>query len=136
MPVEVQTLKSVGFKDISMSFQDNPLTNDLIALKNEKAIVQAVKNLVLTDPGERLYRPDLGTGLSSSLFDLIDVISAAQIADYIESTIKNYEPRVILTNVNVTPDFEINGFYTTIVYTIVGIEPTPRELSFPLVKTR
>jgi len=126
----------VGFKDISMSFQDNPLTNDLIALKNEKAIVQAVKNLVLTDPGERLYRPDLGTGLSSSLFDLIDVISAAQIADYIESTIKNYEPRVILTNVNVTPDFEINGFYTTIVYTIVGIEPTPRELSFPLVKTR
>ena len=119
-----------------MSFQDNPLTNDLIALKNEKAIVQAVKNLVLTDPGERLYRPDLGTGLSSSLFDLIDVISAAQIADYIESTIKNYEPRVILTNVNVTPDFEINGFYTTIVYTIVGIEPTPRELSFPLVKTR
>jgi phage baseplate assembly protein W len=136
MSVEVQTLKSVGFKDISMSFQDNPLTNDLIALKNEKAIVQAVKNLVLTDPGERLYRPDLGTGLSSSLFDLIDVISAAQIADYIESTIKNYEPRVILTNVNVTPDFEINGFYTTIVYTIVGIEPTPRELSFPLVKTR
>lgn len=136
MPVEVQTLKSVGFKDISMSFQDNPLTNDLIALKNEKAIAQAVKNLVLTDPGERFYRPDLGTGLSSSLFDLIDVISAAQIADYIESTIKNYEPRVILTNVNVTPDFEINGFYTTIVYTIVGIEPTPRELSFPLVKTR
>ena len=136
MPVEVQTLKSVGFKDISMSFQDNPLTNDLIALKNEKAIAQAVKNLVLTDPGERFYRPDLGTGLSQSLFDLIDTISAAQVASYVENTIRNYEPRVNLTKVNVTPDFELNGFYATIEYTIVGIEPTTQALSFPLVKTR
>jgi len=136
MPVEVQTLKSVGFKDISMSFQDNPLTNDLIALKNEKAIAQAVKNLVLTNPGERFYRPNLGTGLSQSLFDIIDNISAAQVASYVENTIKNYEPRVNLTNVTVQPDFELNGFYATIEYTIVGIEPTQQELSFPLVKTR
>lgn len=136
MPVEVQTLKSVGFKDISMSFQDNPLTNDLIALKNEKAIAQAVKNLVLTDPGERFYRPDLGTGLSQSLFDLIDNISAAQVASYVENTIRNYEPRVNLTNVTVQPDSELNGFNATIEYTIVGIDPTPQELSLPLVKTR
>ena len=134
MPVEVQTLKSVGFKDISMSFQDNPLTNDLIALKNEKAIAQAVKNLVLTDPGERFYRPDLGTGLSQSLFDLIDNISAAQVASYVENTIRNYEPRVNLTNVTVQPDSELNGFNAT--KSIQSLNwNTTRTLTL-LVKTR
>ena len=50
---------SQGFKDISMSFQTNPLNNDLIALKNESAIARSIRNIVFTFPGEKFFDPDL-----------------------------------------------------------------------------
>ena len=53
---------SKGFKDLSASFQTSPLSNDLIALKNESAIAHSVRNLVLTIQGERPFQPVLGTG--------------------------------------------------------------------------
>ena len=49
---------SKSFKDLSMSFKFNPLSGDLIALKNENAIARAVRNIVLTTPGEKLFDPD------------------------------------------------------------------------------
>ena len=50
---------SKGFKDLSMSFKFNPLSGDLIALKNENAIARAVRNIVSTTPGEKFFDPDL-----------------------------------------------------------------------------
>ena len=136
MPVEVQQRTSVGFKDISMSFQKNPLTNDLIVQKDANAIAQSVKNLVLTDPGERFFNPDLGTGISQSLFDNIDVISASQIQVYVENTIRNYEPRVKLEEVVISPDYNNGLFNVTVKYEIVGVDIPVQALAFPLVKTR
>ena len=66
MPVQ---RRSKGFLDLSASFQENPLTNDLIALKNENAIARSVRNLVLTIQGERPFQPVLGTGVSQLLFE-------------------------------------------------------------------
>ena len=60
---------SKGFKDISMSFQVNPLSNDLIALKNENAIARSVRNIILTTPGEKFFDPNFGTKISDSLFE-------------------------------------------------------------------
>jgi len=136
MPVEVQQRTSVGFKDISMSFQKNPLTNDLIVQKDANAIAQSVRNLVLTDPGERFFNPDLGTGISQSLFENIDVISASQIQVYVENTIRNYEPRVRLQEVVILPDYSNGLFNVTVKYEIVGVDIPTQALAFPLVKTR
>jgi len=136
MPVEVQQRTSVGFKDLSMSFQKNPLSNDLIVLNHANAIAQAVKNLVLTDPGERFFNPDLGTGISESLFENVDVISASQIQVYVENTIRNYEPRVKLEEVVIVPDFDSGLFNVTVKYEIVGVDIPIQALAFPLVKTR
>lgn len=136
MPVEIQQRTSLGFKDLSMSFQKNPLTNDLIALNHANAIAQSVKNLVLTDPGERFFNPDLGTGLSESLFENIDIISASQVQVYVETTIQNYEPRVRLQEVIIVPDFDNGIFNATVKYEIVGIDVPQQALAFPLVKTR
>jgi len=52
---------SRGFKDLSMSFQNNPLTNDLIALKNENAIARSIRNIVFTVPGEKFFNEDFGS---------------------------------------------------------------------------
>ena len=67
---------SQGFKDISMTFQSNPLTGDLIALKNETAIARSVRNIVMTIPGERFFQPNFGSEINRVLFNNIDDLSA------------------------------------------------------------
>ncbi len=77
-----------------MSFQVNPLTDDLIAIKNQTAIARSIRNLVLTTPGERFFNNDLGSRVNDLLFENMDDITASSIKGEIENTIKNYEPRV------------------------------------------
>jgi phage baseplate assembly protein W len=127
---------SQGFKDISLSFQVNPLNYDLIATKNETAIARSVRNLIFTQPGEKFFNQNLGSSISRSLFDNIDPISASVIKDEIENTIKNYEPRVELIDVIVDPNYDNNEFNVTIRYYIVGIDVLPQQLSFALQPTR
>ena len=127
---------SKGFKDLSMTFQVNPINYDLIALKNETAIARSVRNLVLTYPGERFFNENLGSKVSRSLFENIDEISASVIKDEIENTIRNYEPRVDLISVSVSPNYDNNEFNVTINYKIVGIDVLPQQLSFALQPTR
>jgi len=127
---------SKGFKDLSMTFQINPINFDLIGLKNETAIARSVRNLVLTYPGERFFNENLGSKVSRSLFENLDEISASVVKDEIENTIRNYEPRVNLISVNVVPNYDEGEFNVTINYRIVGIDVLPQQLSFALQPTR
>lgn len=133
MPVE---RVSKAFKDISMSFQANPLNRDLIALKNESAISRSVRNLVFTSPGERFFNQNLGSNVSKVLFENIDPISASTIKDEITNTIINYEPRVQLIGVDVSPNYDSNEFNVTIRYYIIGINVPAQQLTFALQPTR
>tara|TARA_B100001029_G_C14635272_1_gene221365 strand:+ start:35 stop:436 length:402 start_codon:yes stop_codon:yes gene_type:complete len=133
MPVEKV---SRGFKDISMSFEVNPINNDIIGIKNETAIARSIRNLVLTKPGEKFFNPNLGSKVSQTLFDTVDQISAAAIRDEIETTIIRFEPRVKLSDVAVTPDFDNYTFDVKIVYDIVGIDALTQQLTFALQPTR
>jgi phage baseplate assembly protein W len=85
---------SRGFRDLSLSFSRNPLTDDLISLKNEVAIARSVRNLVMTFTGERFFQPKVGSRVSRLLFDNMSPILADQIKDEISTTIKLNEPRV------------------------------------------
>ena len=127
---------STGFKDISMSFQSNPLSNDLIALKNESAIARSVRNIVFTLPGEKFFNEDFGSRISRSLFENVDQISASIIEDEIRNSITNYEPRVNLIDVQVTPDYDNGEFNAVIIYRVVGIDVSPQKLQFVLQSTR
>ena len=133
MPVE---RVSRGFKDISMSFEVNPINADIIGVKNDTAIARSIRNLVLTTPGERFFNEDLGSGVSELLFDVLDDISGAVIRDEIEQTIIRFEPRVKLTDVKVKPDYDNNEFNVTITYDIVGMDALPQQLNFALQPTR
>ena len=127
---------SRGFKDLSASFQTNPLSNDLIALKNESAIARSVRNLVLTIQGERPFQPVLGTGVSRLLFDNMDKLTAAAIRSELRTTIENYEPRVEINEIIVEADFERNAFDVTLQYFIIGMDVPEQELTFALEPTR
>ena len=127
---------SQGFKDLSMTFQSNPLNDDLIALKNANAIARSLRNIVFTLPGEKFFNPNFGSRITESLFENIDEISATVIVDEIRESIDNYEPRVELIDVIVNPDYENNGFNVNIVYEIIGIEIPAQELQFVLQSNR
>ena len=127
---------SKGFKDLSASFQTSPLSNDLIALKNESAIARSVRNLILTEQGERPFQPVLGTGVSRLLFENMDKLTASAIRSEIRTTIENYEPRVEINEILVEPDFEGNAMHVTLQYFIIGIDVPEQELTFALEPTR
>ena len=127
---------SQGFKDISMSFGSNPLTDDLIALKNENAIARSVRNIVMTLPGEKPFAPNFGSRVSALLFENMDEITSSLIVDEIRTSINNYEPRVELQSVDVFPDFEGNSYEVTIIYNIIGVDIPPQQLQFALEATR
>ena len=127
---------SPGFKDISMTFQANPLNFDLIGLKNENAIARSVRNIVFTLPGEKFFDEEFGSRISATLFENIDDISANVIVDEITQSIERYEPRVELINVEAFPNFDNNSFDVLIVYDIIGADVPPQELQFALQSTR
>ena len=127
---------SQGFKDISMSFQSNPLNNDLIGLKNENAIARSIKNIVFTVPGEKFFNENFGSDISEVLFENINDISASAIEDQITLSIENYEPRVELIEVRANPNYDNNQFDAVITYKIIGTDIPPQELQFVLLPTR
>ena len=127
---------SKSFKDISMSFKYNPLSGDLIGLKNENAIARSVRNIILTNPGEKIFDPNFGSNVSNILFETVDDITAVSIQDEIENSLKNYEPRVEIINVLVDPDYDNNQFDVTISYQIVGVDIPPTQIEFALLPSR
>ena len=127
---------SKSFKDISMSFQVNPLNYDLIAIKNETAIARSLRNLVLTNQGERFFDNNLGSRVNNLLFENLDDITVSSVRNEIENVINNYEPRVELISVIVTPDYDNGELNVVVKYYIVGIDAQPQQLSFALQPAR
>ena len=133
MPIE---RVSKGFKDISMTFQSNPLNDDLIAIKNESAIARSLRNIVFTKPGEKFFNESVGSRISESLFENIDDINATLIEDEIRESIDINEPRVELDSVKAFPIYDLNNFDVIIRYNIVGTEIPTQELQFVLQSSR
>ena len=119
-----------------MSFQVNPLTNDLIAIKNTTAIARSLRNLVLTTPGERFFNENLGSQVNNLLFENVDDVTAMSVRSEIIAVIENYEPRVKLLRVSVFPNNEEYNIDVTLTYQIIGIDIPIQELSFVLIPTR
>lgn len=127
---------SKGFRDVSMTFKRNPLTNDIISLKNETAISRSLRNIVYTLPGERPFNPEFGTNINRSLFDNMDNISARTLEEQITFSITRFEPRVNLLSVKAEPIYDNNEFNVTINYEIVGIDVPAQSLTFVLQSNR
>ena len=124
------------FKDVSMSFESNPLNDDLVSLSDTSAIARSIRNIVFTSPGEKFFNPDFGSRISESLFENVDEVSALAIEDEIRSSIINFEPRVNLLDTIVASNPDDNEMNVTIEYEIVGIDIPPQQLEFVLLPTR
>ena len=135
MPV-IRQRQSKRFKDISLSFKRHPVTNDILALRNEDAIKRSVRNLVETINEERFFNSLLGSRVRESLFEVPDNTIRATLKSQIENSILNFEPRVNLTDVIINHPNDTNDLEVTVVYDIIGQEATPQEITFILQPTR
>lgn len=136
MAVNAITRISRAFKDISLSFEPHPVTKDLPILKNERAIIRSVRNIVETIPTERFFNPDFGSDVRSSLFGIIDFATSSIIEDQIKTSITLYEPRVENVQVNVNPEYDDNSLEVTVIFDIIGQDFPTQEFTFILEATR
>ena len=127
---------SRAFKDISLSFSPHPVTKDLPVIKNESAIRRSIRNIVQTIPTEKFFDSDFGSDVYQSLFGFVDYGTAAVIQDQIQSTIRNYEPRVENVNVIVSPTPDENSFEAVVSFDIIGQQFPTQEYSCILETTR
>jgi len=128
--------KVLSFKDLNISFKPHPITGDLVVSKDVAAIKQAIRTLLLTNKGERLFQPDLGSDISRYLFEPLDFSIAGLVKSSITDLMNRYEPRVILSSISVVPDFDNNGLDVDMIVELIGREDEPIGISFFLDRTR
>ena len=127
---------SRSFKDISLSFARHPVTNDVIALKNEDAIKKSVVNLVITRLGERFFNDLLGTSVENSMFELQNSGISSFLQEEITSLLNNFEPRIKLRTVFIDEPADTNDLNINISYDIVGLPFPTQNIEFILQPTR
>jgi phage baseplate assembly protein W len=123
------------FTDLNLLFSPHPYTRDVFTLKNEDAIKASVKNLILTKNFERLFHPEIGCQVNSLMFENLDNATLASIKYTIENVIKNFEPRVTLTDVTVKDDPDVNAVAIVITF-LIGNSLQPVTVNTTLNRVR
>ena len=129
-------MASRAFKDINLSFKRHPVTNDVVAIRDEDAIKRSVKNIIFTILGEKPFEPNFGSVMNQSLFDLNTNLSEIKVSDEIKASLDNYEPRIDNVNVSVSILADSNEMNCTVQYDIVGLPSPTQEVDVLLFPAR
>jgi phage baseplate assembly protein W len=129
-----KSIQSEYYSDFLMNLDRNPISGELARVNNERSVVRAMKNLILTRRGERFFDSTIGCGIDNYLFEPMDDVTADLIRTSIETTITQHEPRVELKLVDVQPREDMNAYVIAITYALVN---APAQfLSFSTVLKR
>ena len=131
--VTIDTPRS--FRDLDLNFGIHPVKKDISVHLNEYAIINSVKNLVLTNFYERPFRPQVGSNVRRQLFENIDPIIASQLERSISETISNFEPRVKVKKTTAIPTFDENGYKIVLEFYIIN-NSNPVIIDFFLERIR
>jgi phage baseplate assembly protein W len=138
MPVEFisPVRKRVSlWSDFHKDFTINPISNDLAVKRDEESIKEALKNLILTDRGERLFQPNLGGDIRATLFENNTPATLKIVQEQVKSTILNFEPRVEIISVEAKSSLDSNTIQINILFYIKSSE-TPVTLTVFLERIR
>ena len=131
-----QEIKKVEtYSDISTNFIRHPITNELVTVKNEDSVRQALKNLILTSIGEKPFNPYFGSNINKSLFEQFTPFLQEDILRYINLAVSQFEPRVNLLNVAIEDSPDNNGYSINIVFSLIN-KPEPINLSLLIKRVR
>ena len=131
--VDIDNARS--FKDLDLNFTIHPIRKDINTHKNEYAITNSIKNLVLTNHYERPFQPEIGSNIRRLLFENVDAITAAQIEREITETIENFEPRAQVSKVIASADPDNNGYKVTLEFFVIN-NANPITINFFLERIR
>jgi len=123
------------FKDLDLNFTIHPVRKDINRVIGPMAVVNSIKNLILTNYYERPFQPDIGSNVRRLLFENVDVILAAQIEREIEETINNFEPRVQISSTTAIPSPDENGYKIRLEFFVIN-NPDPITINFFLERIR
>jgi phage baseplate assembly protein W len=123
------------YKDLDLNFLVHPIRKDINKLTNEMAIINSIKNIILTSHYEKPFQPDFGSNVRKLLFENLDIITASALEREIEQTIRNFETRVRVVSVRAIPDFNNNGFSVQMEFYIIN-QTSPVSISFLLERLR
>ena len=127
--------QSRDYTDLDLNFRSHPFTKDVLLKKGDNSIKQSVKNLVLTRKGEKPFHPEIGSHIYTHLFDNMTVDTVVNIKTTIEDVINTYEPRVILSSVDVVANPDQNLYDVTIIFRLIN-EPDPITVEFFIERLR
>ena len=128
-----KNFQNVFYSDFKTNLDVHPGSGMLMKVTNEASVKQALKNLILTNRGERLYQPLVGGNVTASIFEMMDGFAANDLEDTIVTTIRNNEPRVGELQVRVVPIYEMNHFRVEITF---SINNSTKLTQFELIITR
>ena len=123
------SLISKSFRDFSLTFEKNAVTNDILSLKNEAAIKESVKNIVLYNFYEKPFDPFFGGNIIGLLFENSTPTMVLEVKNRIEQSIEIHEPRVTAVSVAVQFEEDRNELNCKIQYLILGISPKFDDVS-------
>lgn len=124
--VVTQTLKR--YKDLDLNFKIHPIKKDINKHLDEKAVIYAVKNLILTNHYERPFHPEVGSNLNKLIFENMDSITVSVMRKEFEQVIKNFEPRVTIKDIEIIPEYDDNRFSVKMTFYILSrTEPVTIE---------
>ena len=104
------------YVDFDMDFTKHPSHGDLSTVKRSTAISRSIRNLLSTQANERLFQPDMDSGIGILLFENFSKLTSSRLEDAIRYTIEKYEPRARIANVTVNAREEENAYEVIIVY--------------------
>ena len=122
-------LTSKSFRDFSLTFEKNAVTNDILSLKNEAAIKEAVKNIVLYNFYEKPFDPAFGGNIIGLLFENYSTGLTSEIEERIPNAIQIHEPRVAVYEVMADFEDDRNELNISVKYVILGIPPKLDDIS-------
>ena len=123
------SLISKSFRDFSLTFEKNAVTNDILALKNEAAIKESVKNIVLYNFYEKPFDPFFGGNIIGLLFENSTPTMELEVKNRIEESVEVYEPRVTAVSVQIEFEPERNELNCSVRYLILGLSPKFDDIS-------
>ena len=131
--VTVKTTRQ--YKDLDLAFTMHPIKKDVTKHVDEMAVINSVKNLISTSRYERPFQPLLGSGVRNLLFENMDSITASVLEREIIQTLDNFEPRVSVKEVNVSPDYDNNTYRIGMTFFIIN-RTEPITIQFFLQRDR
>lgn len=123
------------YSDFQNNLQRHPLNSQLVTIRNEECVKQALKNLILTDIGERLFEPTFGSSIKKSLFENHMPFMIEEITRHISIAVKNFEPRIELLNIEVFDRSALNAVEVSITFSLIN-KPDPINISLFLKRVR